>query len=48
MSTRIHNDNSNTDLFSVKNLPPTFSKIAGLLPTSLNQDNRLVVTFRGD
>ena len=50
ISTVIHNDSNNTDLFSVKNLPhpPTSSNITGFLPTLLNQNNRLGVTFRGN
>ena len=41
LSTGIHNDNKNTDLFSVNN-PNNNS------PTLLNQNNRLGVTFGGN
>ena len=41
-------ESNNTDLFSVKNLPPASSKIPVFLPTLLNQNNRLGVTFRGN
>ena len=43
ISTGIHNDSKNTDLFSVKDLPQTSSSITGFSPTLLNQNNRLVL-----
>ena len=45
ISTGIHNDSKNTDLFSVKNLPSTSSNITGFSPTLLNQNIRLGVTY---
>ena len=47
ISTGIHNDGNNTDLFSVKNLPYG-SKIPSSLPRLMNHDSRLNVLFKGN
>ena len=45
ISAGIHNDIKNTDLLSVKNLPPTSSKIRSSLPRLIYQNNRLSILF---
>ena len=48
ISAGIHNDIKNTDLLSVKNLPPTSSKIRNFLPRLIYQNNRLSILFEAN
>ena len=47
ISTGIHNDSKDTDLFSVKNLPPSSSSFPSSLPKLINQNNILGILFQG-